>query len=170
VLVEMWIACGERMAANPGPSATAASALSSGKRGHRHLAGREIGELCRSAGAAQRRCPLRVSVIDEHLMTVFNEIDGKSLSHMAQTDHSDTCDHEFGGFRRCTRYGGRSGHEFPRWQEGGRCAGQLASTNGQAAASISYPVDFAMNSSRVWQTIANGARPRADALISAFRW
>jgi hypothetical protein len=40
---------------------------------------------------------------------------------------------------------------------------------GQAAASISYPVDFAMNSSRVWQTIADGARPRADALISAFR-
>jgi hypothetical protein len=31
VLVEMWIACGERMAANPsGPSATAASASSSG--------------------------------------------------------------------------------------------------------------------------------------------
>jgi hypothetical protein len=28
-------------------------------------------------------------------MTVFNEIDGKSLSHMAQTDHSDTCDQEF---------------------------------------------------------------------------
>jgi hypothetical protein len=31
-------------------------------------------------------------------MTVFNEIDGKSVSHMAQTDHSDTCDQEFGGF------------------------------------------------------------------------
>jgi 5-aminolevulinate synthase len=40
---------------------------------------------------------------------------------------------------------------------------------GQAAASISYPVDFATNSSRVWQTIADGARPCADALISAFR-
>jgi hypothetical protein len=36
---------------------------------------------------------------------------------------------------------------------------------GQAAASISYPVDFAMNSSRVWQTIADGARPCANALI-----
>jgi hypothetical protein len=45
-------------------------------------------------------------------MTVFNEIDGKSVSHMAQTDHSDTCDHEFGGFGRFTRNGGRSGHEF----------------------------------------------------------
>jgi hypothetical protein len=33
---------------------------------------------------------------------------------------------------------------------------------GQAAASISYPVEFAMNSSRVWQTIADGARPCAD--------
>ena len=40
---------------------------------------------------------------------------------------------------------------------------------GQAAASISYPVDFAMNSSRVWQTIEDGARPCTDALISAFR-
>src|SRR5712692_744533 len=40
---------------------------------------------------------------------------------------------------------------------------------GQAAASISYPVDFAMNSSRVWQTIAAKARPCADTLISAFR-
>ena len=40
---------------------------------------------------------------------------------------------------------------------------------GQAAASISYPVDFAMNSSRVWQTIADRARRCADALISAFR-
>ena len=46
---------------------------------------------------------------------------------------------------------------------------QLPRKPGQAAASISYPVDFAMNSSRVWQTIADGARPCAEALISAFR-
>jgi len=39
----------------------------------------------------------------------------------------------------------------------------------QAAASISDPVDFTMNSSSVWQTIAAGKRPCADALISAFR-
>ena len=39
----------------------------------------------------------------------------------------------------------------------------------QAAASISRPVDFTMNSSRVWQTITAGARPCAHALISAFR-
>jgi hypothetical protein len=39
----------------------------------------------------------------------------------------------------------------------------------QAAASISRPVDFTMNSSRVWQTITAGARLCADALISAFR-
>jgi hypothetical protein len=40
---------------------------------------------------------------------------------------------------------------------------------GQAAASCSYPVECAMNSSRVWQMIAAGARPCADALIVAFR-
>jgi hypothetical protein len=40
---------------------------------------------------------------------------------------------------------------------------------GQAAASISEVVDVAMNSSRVWQTIADGARLCADAWISAFR-
>jgi hypothetical protein len=33
-------------------------------------------------------------------MTVFNEIDGKRVSHMAETDHSNTSDDEF------------SGHEF----------------------------------------------------------
>ena len=46
---------------------------------------------------------------------------------------------------------------------------ELPRKPGQAAASISYPVDLAMNSSRVWQTIADGARRRAEALISAFR-
>jgi hypothetical protein len=39
----------------------------------------------------------------------------------------------------------------------------------QAATSGSHPMDLTMNSSRVWQTIAAGARPCADALISAFR-
>jgi hypothetical protein len=38
----------------------------------------------------------------------------------------------------------------------------------QAAASVSHPVDFTTNSSRVWQTIA-AKRPCAGALISAFR-
>jgi len=44
---------------------------------------------------------------------------------------------------------------------------QLPRKPGQAAASISYPVDSAMNSSRVWQTIAAGARPCAEARMSA---
>jgi hypothetical protein len=48
--------------------------------------------LCGSARARQCCCPLRVSVIDEHLMTVFNEVDGKSVSHMAETDYTDTSD------------------------------------------------------------------------------
>jgi hypothetical protein len=30
-------------------------------------------------------------------MTVFNEIDGKSVSHMAETNHTDTSDDEFAG-------------------------------------------------------------------------
>jgi hypothetical protein len=158
-----------------------------GKRGDRHIAGGKIGELRRSADAGKRRYLLRVSVIDGHLITVFDKVDGKSVSHMAETDYSNTTDHEFGGSGRFTRSGGRSGHEFLA----GRKAGdvrvsrlvlrlvelELALSNatalprkpGQAAARISYPVDFVMNSSRVWQTIADGARPCADALISAFR-
>jgi len=44
-----------------------------------------------------------------------------------------------------------------------------AQLSGHAAASISRPVDFAMNSSKVWQTVADGARPWADVLISTFR-
>ena len=68
-----------------------------GKGRHDHVAGGEIGELCGSASARQCCCPLRVSVIDEHLMTVFNEVDGKRVSHMAETDHTDTSDDEFGG-------------------------------------------------------------------------
>ena len=49
------------------------------------------------SSARQCCCPLRVSVIDEHLMTVFNEVDGKSVSHMAETDYTDTSDDWFGG-------------------------------------------------------------------------
>jgi len=50
-----------------------------GQRSHHHVTGGKIGELCGSASAGQRRCPLRVSVIDEHLMTVFKKVDGKSV-------------------------------------------------------------------------------------------
>jgi hypothetical protein len=47
--------------------------------------------------------------------------------------------------------------------------GVFVSQHDQAAASGAEPVDAEMNSSKVWQTIADGARPRIDALISAFR-
>jgi hypothetical protein len=68
------------MAAKPsGPSATAASASSSGSEVTTTSQAGKIGELCGSASAGQRRCPLRVSVIDEHLMTVFKKVDGKSV-------------------------------------------------------------------------------------------
>jgi hypothetical protein len=49
-----------------------------GKRGHHYIAGGKIRELRRSADARKRRYPLRVSVIDGHLITVFNKVDGKA--------------------------------------------------------------------------------------------
>src|SRR6516162_4605597 len=45
-------------------------------------------------------------------MTIFNEIDGKRVSHMAETDYTDASDGEFGGSGRLSRIGDRSGHEF----------------------------------------------------------
>ena len=65
----------------------------------------------------QRRRSLRVAVIDEHLMTVFDKVDGKSVSHMAETNDTDMSDDEFG---RLLRIGGRCGYECPRWQESGK--------------------------------------------------
>jgi hypothetical protein len=53
------------------------------------------------------------------------------------------------------------GYNVGLWRE------RRADKPGQAAASVSQPVEFTMNSSRVWQTIAAGTRPCADALISA---
>jgi hypothetical protein len=47
--------------------------------------------------------------------------------------------------------------------------GVFVSEPDQAAASVLHSVDFTMNSSRVWQTTAAGARHCADVLISAFR-
>jgi hypothetical protein len=91
-----------------------------GKGSHHYIAGGKIGELCGSASPGQRRCSLRVSVIDQYLMTVFDKIDGKSMSHMAETDHTDASDHEFGGSGRFARIRGRCGHEAPRWQESGK--------------------------------------------------
>jgi hypothetical protein len=53
-------------------------------------------------------------------------IDGKSVSHMAETDHTDTIDVEFAGslpvsqrFRSLSLLSGRSGHEVPHWQKSG---------------------------------------------------
>jgi hypothetical protein len=68
-----------------------------GQRGQHNIAGGKIGELGGSPSTSQRRCSLRVSVIDRHLMTVLNKIDGKSVSHMTETDHTDSSDDEFGG-------------------------------------------------------------------------
>jgi hypothetical protein len=45
-------------------------------------------------------------VIGEHLMTVFDKVDGKSMSHMAETDYTDTSDDEFGGSGRFARIRG----------------------------------------------------------------
>jgi hypothetical protein len=103
VLVEMWTARGARMAAKPsGPSATAARASSSGSEVTTHLAGGKIGEPGGSVRACHRRCSPRVAVIDEHLVTVSDKIDGESVPHMAETNHTDTSGDEFGG------------HEHPR--------------------------------------------------------
>ena len=70
-----------------------------GQGGKHHVAGGKIGQLRGGAGAARRSAvaPLRVSVIDHHLITVFNEVDGKSVSHMAETDHTDMIDGQFTG-------------------------------------------------------------------------
>jgi hypothetical protein len=47
-----------------------------------------------NAGPQQCCDPFLVTVIDGYLMTVLDEISGKSAAHMAETDHADTLDHE----------------------------------------------------------------------------
>ena len=70
-----------------------------GQGGKHHIAGGKIAQPRGSAGAArpQCRCPLRVSVKNHHLIAVFDKIDGKSVSHMAETDHTDMIDDQFIG-------------------------------------------------------------------------
>jgi hypothetical protein len=51
-------------------------------------------------------------------MTVFNEVDGKRVSHMAETHHTDVSEDEFGRPGRLTGISGRCGHVVSRWQEG----------------------------------------------------
>jgi hypothetical protein len=57
------------------------------------------------------------------------------------------------------------------WARLAECLGghNRASRISRKPGPTSSPVSFTMNSSRVWQTIAAGARPRTDALIPAFR-
>ena len=68
-----------------------------GEGSHHHIAGGKIGKVLGSASARQSRCSLRVSVIGDHLMTVFNQIEGKSVPHMAETSHADTSDSKTSG-------------------------------------------------------------------------
>lgn len=79
-----------------GPERDVCKRVVVGKRGHHHIAGSKIGELRYRAGLGKRRYPLRVLVIDGHLITVFSKVDGKSVSHMAAADHSEASDHAFG--------------------------------------------------------------------------
>ena len=83
------------MAAKPsGPSATAVSASSSGSEVTTTSQAARSASCAAARAPVKRRCPLRVSVIDEHLMTVFNEINGKGVSHLVETDHTDASDSE----------------------------------------------------------------------------
>jgi hypothetical protein len=95
VLVEMWTAPrGENAHQALRAERDCSQRVVIGKRGQHYVAFGEVGQSLGSAGAGQGACPLRVPVIDEHLMTVFDKIDGKSVSHMAETDHTDTSDNE----------------------------------------------------------------------------
>ena len=67
-----------------------------GKRCQHNVAAGEIGELCDGACAGQCRCPLRLAVIGQHLVTVFDKIGRKSVTHMAEADHTNTVDNEPG--------------------------------------------------------------------------
>jgi hypothetical protein len=91
----------------------------------------------------QCRCPRLVPVKDGHLMTVFNEVDGKRVSHMAETHHTDASDDEFGRLGRLTGISGRCGHVAPRWQEGSNVAGQPASSIHAGEASIKDELGYA---------------------------
>jgi hypothetical protein len=107
-------------------------------------------------GVSERGYPLRVSVIDRHLITVFNKVDGKSVSHMAETDRSDTSDHEFGESGRFTRNGGRSGHEFLA----GRKAGD---------ARVSWPIQRLEGAAEYWIIVHRDLR-RAACVRAVIDW
>jgi hypothetical protein len=93
----MCTAFGDRLPAKPSePSATATSASSLGRQCQHHITGGKLSELPGNASSRQRRCLRRISVIDQHPITVFYEVDGKSVSHMAETDRTDTFGDEWG--------------------------------------------------------------------------
>jgi hypothetical protein len=93
----MCTAFGDRLPAKSSePSATTTSASSLGRESQHHITGGKLGELPGSASSGQRRCLRRISVIDQHPITVFYEVDGKSVSHMAETDPTGTFGDEWG--------------------------------------------------------------------------
>ena len=55
-----------------------------------HIASGKIAQPRTGGSADHGRCSLRVPVVDAHLITVCNEIGGKGVAHVAQTDHTDT--------------------------------------------------------------------------------
>jgi hypothetical protein len=65
-----------------------------GKGSHDHVALGKVGKVPGGASPSQSPRSLRFSVIGEYLVAVFDEIDCKSVSHMAETDHTDTSENE----------------------------------------------------------------------------
>jgi hypothetical protein len=88
---------GENSRQTLGPKRYRSKRVVIGKGSHDHIAGGKIGKVPGSASSGQSRCPLRISVIDQQLVAVFDEIDGKRVSHMAETDHTDASDDELVG-------------------------------------------------------------------------
>src|SRR5271166_4528934 len=90
VLMEMWTAPGASESANPpAPRATAASASSSGSDVSTTSHEAKSAKIRCGARAVQCCCPLGVAVIGQHRIAVLKKVDGKGMSHMAETDHTD---------------------------------------------------------------------------------
>ncbi|MGC2410870.1 MAG: hypothetical protein WA441_12970 [Methyloceanibacter sp.] len=63
-----------------GPERDLGERIIVGQGGQYHIASGKIAQPRCNGSADQGRCLLRVSVIDEHLITVFDKIDGKGVS------------------------------------------------------------------------------------------
>jgi hypothetical protein len=61
-----------------------------GQRCQYEIAIGKIVECRGSASAGYHRGPLRVPVLDEHLITVVDQVDRKSGPHMAKADYADS--------------------------------------------------------------------------------